>query len=193
MKKLFLVILAVVFVTFSCGKGKNTENTSFNEDKKTTVKKDSVKQEKKEESVVDIKKYNTPENKTVYVDVLPENKAIVDVAKLKDWIEKDVNNYLDLSYSGSNKGDLESEEILLEKSKDGKLVAKYKLEKGEITMKDVKIEGNKFYSILTINNVSEEFNGKFVMFKAPVKGESDFIYGLLINRKGVWKFFYQFV
>lgn len=193
MKNLFLLVLAAAIFTFSCGRLKNTDKATVKDEKKTEVKKDSVKLEKKVESTGEIKKYETPTNKTVYVDVLPEDKAIIEVSKLKDWIEKDVNNYLDLSYTGSNKGDAETEEIYIEKSKEGKIVAKYVLDKGDIPLKDVRIEGNKFYSVLTLNNVSEELNGRFVMLKAPVKGESDYIRGLLINRKGFWKFLFQYV
>ncbi len=193
MKNLICLVLAFVLVSFSCGIGKNTETASVNKEKKTAVKKDSIIQEKKDEAIGEIKKYNTPTNKTVYVDVLPDEKAEIELSKLKDWIEKDVNNYLDLTYTGINKGDSESEEIYLEKSKDGKIVAKYKLDQGDINLSDVRIEGNNFFAVLTINKVSEEFNGKFVMFKSPVKGESDYLYGLLINRKGVWKFLFQYV
>jgi len=193
MKNLILVVLAFVLFFFSCGKAKNTVTSSVKDEKKTEVKKDSIIQEKKEDAKKEIKKYEPPTNKTVYVDVLPEDKSEIAVSKLMDWLEKDINNYLDLSYTGSFKGDVDSEGLYLEKSKDGKIVAKYIMDKGEILMTDVRIEGNNFFAVLTLNNLSEEFNGKFVKFKAPVKGESEYINGLLINRKGVWKFLFQYV
>jgi len=193
MKNLIWLVLVIAILFFSCGNRGNSDKTSVKEESKTELKKDSIKQEKKEESKKEIKKYETPTNKTVYVDVLPEDKADIAINKLTDWEEKDVKNYLDLSYTGSNKEDSESESILLEKGKDGKIVAKYILDNEKIIMENVRIEGNKFFAVLTLNNISEEFNGRFVKFKAPVKGDSDYINGLLINRKGTWKFFFQYV
>ncbi len=191
MKNSIIVILISAFAFFAVSCGKMKEQESKKEEKKTEVRKDSVRKEQNT-SAAEPKKYSEPSDKIVYVDVLPEEKADIPVSSLKEWKENDVKEYLDLSYTGSGKGGADSEELFLKKGDDGNLSAEYVTDNGHIKMSGVKIEGNKFYSVLSYNGITEEFNGKFMKFKAPVKGDSDYIYGLLINRKGNWKFFYMY-
>jgi len=187
----FFLCIALFNIFTSCSKVNKDETKKV--ESQTETPKDTVKKESAGNSTTEIKKYDTPTNTTVYVHVLPDGKNIIPISKMIDWNEKDINNYLDLNFTADNKEGTDAEEFDLESTDDGKIVAKYSIAKGYVEMKNVKIEGNKFYAVLTLNNVSEEFNGKFVKFKAPVKGESDYINGLLINRKGVWKFFFQYI
>ncbi|MBS1494771.1 MAG: hypothetical protein JST55_14745 [Bacteroidetes bacterium] len=139
-----------------------------------------------------IKKYDSPTNDVIYISAIDKK---VKLSELSDWIEKDTSMYTAINYYYNSAGinDNSYEEINMS-VENGKMIPKFQKGDGNyVELTSVRIKGNKFYSVLTMNGTSEELNGKFVKLKAPPNTESPFVYGLLINRKGVWKFFFMYV
>lgn len=168
MKNIILFVFLMCFqLSFSCSHSGG-------------LKQDSTKNE--------IEKYDSPTNTTIYISALDKK---VNLNELSDWIENDTNKYLGINYYYNAAGinDDTYEEINFTEDKPRFRGGEEKF----IELNAVKITGNQFYSVLTINNIYEEMNGKFVKMKAPPNTESEFIYGLLVNRKGVWKFYYRYV
>jgi hypothetical protein len=139
-----------------------------------------------------IKKYDSPANTFVYISAIDKK---VNLNELSDWIEKDTAAYTGINYYyNSDVVNNNSYEEINMSEENGKMIPKFQKGDGKyVELASVRIKGNKFYSVLTINAISEELNGKFVKLKAPLNAESEFIYGLLINRKGEWKFFYMYL
>lgn len=180
MKNLIPAIPILLFtsaVSFSCP------------DKFPAVKADSVKKE--------LIQYKTPENDKVYISQIESafGKNEIKISEFSDWIEKDTANYLGQNYyyDGENEKVKVYEEIylFLENAKD-----KPKFRQGEsdyMVLKDVRITGNNFYSIIDDGKTREELSGRFVKLKLPSGKEYEEITGLLINRKGAWIFYFGYV